>query len=183
MQEYGASGILLMDSAGASLPKDVAEKISTLVGTLDIGVGFHAHNNLGMAVSNSVIAVENGATILDACSRGLGAGAGNCQLEVLVGVLEKMGYETGLSLYKLMDNSEQIVAKLMKNPIEINHITLMGGITGVVSAFAPHVLKASVRFNVDPRDILVELGRRQVVGGQEDIIIDVAMQLKSKKKK
>jgi len=181
MQEYGVSGILLMDSAGAYLPKDVAKNIRILSKGLNIDVGFHAHNNLGMAVSNSVIAIENGAKIIDACSRGLGAGAGNCQLEVLVGVLTKLGYKTGLDLYKLMDNSENIVAKLMMKPLEINHITLMGGITGVVSAFAPHVLKAAQRFNVDPRDILVQLGKRQVVGGQEDIIIDVAMQLSKKR--
>lgn len=183
MESYGASGIILMDSAGASLPKDVAEKISTLVKGLKIAVGFHAHNNLGMAISNSIIAIENGATIIDTCSRGLGAGAGNCQLEVLVGVLNKLGYKTGLDLYPLMDNSENVIAKLMKKPLEINYITLMGGITGVVSAFAPHVKKAAERFDVDPRDILIELGRRQVVGGQEDMIVDVATFLKEKKEK
>ncbi len=182
MQEYGVSGVLLMDSAGAYLPKDVAKNIRTLTRGLKIDVGYHAHNNLGLAVSNSVIAVENGAKIIDACSRGLGAGAGNCQLEVLVGVLTKLGYKTGLDLYTLMDNSENIIAKIMLKPLEINHITLMGGITGVVSAFAPHVLKAAQRFHVDPRDILIQLGKRQVVGGQEDIIIDVAMQLSKKRK-
>jgi len=183
IQDYGSSGILLMDSAGAYLPNDVAIKISTLVKGLKIDVGFHAHNNLGLAISNSLIAVENGATIIDACSRGLGAGAGNCQLEVLVGVLTKLGYKTGLDLYPLMDNSENIIAKLMKKPLEIDYITLMGGITGVTSAFAPHVKKAADRFNVDPRDILIELGKRQVVGGQEDIIIDVATFLKEKNEK
>lgn len=183
MQDYGSSGILLMDSAGAYLPDDVARKISTLVKGLNIDVGFHAHNNLGMAISNSLIAVENGATIIDACSRGLGAGAGNCQLEVIVGVLDKLGYKTGLNFYELMDNSENIIAKLMKNPLEINQITLMGGLTGVVSAFAPHVKKAAARFNIDPRDILTELGKQKVVGGQEDIIIKVAMELIKKDKK
>lgn len=182
MEEYGASGVLLMDSAGSYLPGDVREKVSELVSGLSIPVGFHAHNNLGLAVANSVAAVESGATIIDTTSRGLGAGAGNCQLEVAVAVLHKMGYSTGLDLFALMDNSENIVAKLMKKPQEINLVTLTSGLAGVFSGFAPHATKAAVRFNVDVRDILLELGRRQVVGGQEDIIIDVAMQLARKKK-
>jgi len=182
MEAYGAKGILLMDSAGTYLPKDVADKISTLVKGLSIDVGFHAHNNLGLSIANSLVAVENGATIIDACSRGLGAGAGNCQLEVFVGILDKLGYKTGLNLYKLMDNSENIIAKLMKNKLEINQITLMCGLTSTVSAFAPHVIKAAQRFNVNPRDIFVELGKRQVIGGQEDIIIDIATKLSKKHK-
>jgi len=181
MEEYGAEGVMLMDSAGAYLPQDVAEKVSTLVKGLKINVGFHAHNNLGMAMANSLIAVEKGAIIIDACSRGLGAGAGNCQIEVIVAVLEKMGYKTGLDLYQLMDNSENIIAKLMKESLEINHITLTSGLSGVFSGFAPHAEKAAIKFGVDVRDILKELGRRKVVGGQEDIIIDVANFLKQKK--
>ena len=182
MQEYGAKGILLMDSAGAYLPEDVTTKVSTLVDGLDIEVGFHAHNNLGMAVANSVAAVLAGATIVDATSRGFGAGAGNCQMEVLVAVLHKMGYETGLDLYALIDNSENIVSKIMKKPQEINAVTLVSGLAGVFSGFAPHAQKAAERFGVDVKDILMELGRRKIVGGQEDIIIDVAMNLKQNKK-
>jgi len=181
MEEYGAVGVLLMDSAGTYLPKDVSEKVSTLVKGLKIDVGFHAHNNLGMAVANSLIAVESGANILDACSRGLGAGAGNCQLEVIAAVLKRVGIKTGLDLYQLMDNSENVIAKLMKKSLEINHITLTSGLAGVFSGFAPHAEKAAKKFGVDVRDILIELGRRKVVGGQEDIIIDVANFLKQKK--
>ncbi len=181
MEEYGAEGVLLMDSAGAFMPHDVEEKVSTLVAGLKIVVGFHAHNNLGMAVANSLVAVEAGATIIDACSRGLGAGAGNCQTEVIVAVLEKAGYKTGLDLYQLMDNSENIIAKLAIKAPEINHITLSSGLAGVFSGFAPHAEKAAIRFGVDVRDILKELGRRNVVGGQEDIIVDVANFLKQKK--
>ena len=182
MQEYGAKGILLMDSAGAYLPEDVTTKVSTLVDGLDIEVGFHAHNNLGMAVANSVAAVLAGATIVDTTSRGFGAGAGNCQMEVLVAVLHKMGYETGLDLYALIDTSENIVSKIMKKPQEINAVTLVSGLAGVFSGFAPHAQKAAERFGVDAKDILMELGRRKIVGGQEDIIIDVAMNLKQNKK-
>jgi len=182
MQEYGAKGIILMDSAGAYLPNDVTEKVSTLVDGLSIKVGFHAHNNLGMAVANSVAAVQSGATIIDTTSRGLGAGGGNCQMEVLVAVLHKMGYSTGLDLYALIDNSENIISKIMKQPQEINAITLVSGLAGVFSGFAPHAKKAAERFNVDVKDILIELGKRGIVGGQEDIIVDVAMNLQQNKK-
>lgn len=181
MQDYGAQGILLMDSAGAYLPEDVTTKVGTLVSGLKITVGFHAHNNLGMAIINSVAAIKSGAKIIDVTSRGLGAGAGNCQMEVLVAVLHKMGIKTGLDLYKLIDISENIVAKIMKQPQEINAITLVSGIAGVFSAFAPHAEQAAKRFGVDARDILIELGKRNIVGGQEDIIIDVAVYLKQKK--
>ncbi len=182
MQEYGAMGITLMDSAGAYFPEDVTEKVSMLVEGLDVAVGFHPHNNLGFAVANCVAAVKAGATIIDGTSRGLGAGAGNCQLEVVTAVLERLGYETGLDLYTMMDNSEHIIAPIMKHPIEINAITLTSGLAGVFSGFAPHAQKAAKRFNVDVRDILTELGKRGVVAGQEDQIVDVAMQLAQKKK-
>ena len=180
MQEYGAHGVLLMDSAGTYLPQDVTQKIGTLANGLDIAVGFHAHNNLGMAVANSVAALQAGATFIDATSHGLGAGAGNCQMEVLVAVLHKMGIQTRLDLYTLLDNSEQI-ARIMKKPIEINSVTLMSGVAGVFSGFAPHVEKAAQKFGVDARDIFIELGKRKVVAGQEDIIIDAASYLKQKK--
>ncbi len=182
MQEYGAMGVILMDSAGAYLPDDVAQKVRTLVEGLEIDVGFHPHNNLGMATINAIIAVKEGAKIIDGTAKGLGAGAGNCQLEVVVAVLHKMGYETGLDLYTMMDNSENIIGPIMNNPIEINTITLTSGLAGVFSGFAPHAEKAAKRFNIDVRDILMELGQRKVVAGQEDIIVDVAMQLAQKKK-
>lgn len=183
MESYGAVGVILMDSAGAYLQKDVEEKVSTLVHSLSIDVGFHAHNNLGLAVANSVTAVEHGATIIDTTSRGFGAGAGNCQMEVVVAVLHKLGYSTGLDLYKLMDNSENIVAHFMTHPQEINTMTLSSGLAGVFSGFAPHALKASKQYGVDVRDIFMELGRRNIIAGQEDVIIDVAMNLKQTKEK
>ncbi len=179
MQGYGAKGVLLMDSAGAYLPKDAFKKVSKLVKGLKIQVGFHAHNNLGMAIANSVAAVEAGANIVDTTSRGLGAGAGNCQLEVFVAVIEKMGYHTDLDLYKLMDNS-QYIATIMKRPQEISSIELTSGLAGVFSGFAPHALKHSKEFSVDAREVLMELGKRKVVAGQEDIIIDVAFNLSRK---
>lgn len=183
MESYGAVGVLLMDSAGTFLPKDVREKISLLVDKLHVSVGFHAHNNLGLAVANSLEAVDSGATIIDTTSRGLGAGAGNCQLEVFVAALHKKGINTGLDLYQLMDNSENIIAKIMKRPQEISTITLTSGIAGVFSGFAPHALRTAERFNVDVRDILMELGKRKTVAGQEDLIVQVATDLAKKKKK
>ena len=182
MQSYGAMGLILMDSAGASIPSMVKEKVTALVNALDIPVGFHAHNNLGLGVSNSLLAIECGATIIDSCIRGFGAGAGNCQLEVLIGLLHRVGIETPVNLYKVMDLSDNIVANIMKTPQVINTISLISGMSGVFSAFAPHVKKAADQFGLDPRDIFVELGRRKVVGGQEDIIVDVAMNLSQQNK-
>lgn len=177
MQEYGALGVILMDSAGSYVPKEVKEKVKKLVEGLNINVGFHAHNNLGMAIANSVAAVEAGATVIDTTSRGLGAGAGNCQLEVFAAVLEKMGIDTGLNLYQLMDNSENIIAKIMKRPQVIDSSGLISGMAGIFSGFAPHVKRAADRFNIDARDIFIELGKRKVVAGQEDIIVQVATNL------
>lgn len=182
MQDYGASGVFLMDSAGAYLPREVDEKVRTLVKGLSVDVGFHAHNNLGMAIANSVSAVLAGAKIIDTTSRGLGAGAGNCQLEVLVAVLLKMGCKIDFDLYQLLDNSENIISKIMKQEQVIGASSLVSGLSGVFSGFAPHAKRAAKRFNVDVKDILVELGRRGVVAGQEDIIVDVALNLAQKKK-
>lgn len=170
-----------MDSAGACLPQDAAIKITLLVKNLKIPIGFHAHNNLGMAIANSVAAVQSGARMLDCTSRALGAGAGNCQLEVIAAVLKKMGYKIDLDLYTLMDNSENIVSQFTKNPQVISANSLTSGLAGVFSGFAPHAKRAAEAFGVDARDILKELGKRKVVAGQEDIIVDVAMNLKQRK--
>ncbi|HLD60193.1 MAG TPA: 4-hydroxy-2-oxovalerate aldolase [Candidatus Bilamarchaeaceae archaeon] len=181
MQEYGAYGVMLMDSAGALLPTEVKERVSALVSNLSIKVGFHAHNNLGCAIANSLAALEAGAGIIDTTSRGLGAGAGNCQLEVFVGVLHKKGIQTEINLYCAMDNSEEIVAKFMKKPQVISSTSLASGLAGVFSGFCPIAEKVSKQFGVDPRDILMELGKRKIVAGQEDYITDVAAELARKK--
>ncbi len=181
MQEYGAQGVILMDSAGASTPDMVAETTAYLSAGLDVRLGFHAHNNLGLAVSNSLIAVRNGASIIDGTLRGFGAGAGNCQLEVLAGLMMKMGIPTELDLYRMMDVSDSVVCGMMKRSQEISSISLISGVAGVFSGFSSHVKKASERFKVDPRDIFMELGRRKMVAGQEDFIVDVAMYLAGRK--
>lgn len=178
MESYGAEGVVLMDSSGNYLPAEVSEKIGFLKESIDIPVGFHAHNNLGMAIANSIAAVEAGAEILDGCARGFGAGAGNAQLEVLVAVLHRMGYETGIDLYKILDAADLAETELMKQVPTISSTSVISGLSGVFSGFLKPVTRISKEFNVDPRDIFFELGRRRVVGGQEDIIIEVAKQLK-----
>jgi 4-hydroxy 2-oxovalerate aldolase len=181
MEEYGASGVLLMDSAGAYLMSDVYEKVGTLSSSLKITVGFHAHNNLGLAVANSITAVEAGASIIDATSCGLGAGAGNCPLEVIVADLQKMGIRVKPNLYKLMDAADYVRKSIMIKPQEINSVTLTSGLAGIFSGFAPHVEKAAGSYNVDIRDLLLELGKEGVVAGQEDIIIHLAERLSRRK--
>lgn len=184
MESYGALGVILMDSAGALLPRQVTERIKPIVSECGLAVGFHAHNNLSLAVANTLAAIDAGATIVDATLRGFGAGAGNCQLEVLCGVLQKMNVSTGLDFYRLLDVCDSIVAPhLQKKPTEITALSLVGGLSGVFSAFTEHIKKAAVRFGVDPRDIFVELGKRKVVGGQEDMIVDVAMNLAQRARK
>jgi 4-hydroxy 2-oxovalerate aldolase len=175
MESYKVEGVFLMDSAGASLPNEVKLKISVLVEHLKIPVGFHAHNNLGMAVANSLTAIGRGATMIDATTRGLGAGAGNCQLEALVALLHKIGYETGLDLRELLKNTE-IISRL-KGPQEISPMSIMSGINGVFSGFAPHVERISKEYKVEAWDVFNELGKRKVVAGQEDQILEVAMSL------
>jgi 4-hydroxy 2-oxovalerate aldolase len=177
MELYGAEGIIIMDSAGAYLPSDVQEKISALVNGLKVPVGFHAHNNLGMAIANSITAIESGAKILDGTARGFGAGAGNAQLEVLVAVLEKMGYITGIDLYKILDASDIAENKIMSTVPTIKSDSIVSGLSGVFSGFAKHVTRISNEYEVDPRDVYRELGKRKIVGGQEDIIVEVVMDL------
>ncbi|HEY5590794.1 MAG TPA: 4-hydroxy-2-oxovalerate aldolase [Paludibacter sp.] len=181
MQTYGAEGVVLYDSAGAYLPFDVHEKISFLVPNLNIPVGFHAHNNLGMAIANSLVAIESGAQIIDGAIRGFGAGAGNAQLEVLVAVLQKLGYETGISLYKILDAAEIAQEKLIKELPTINNLSIISGLSGVFSGFSKHVARIAKENDLDARDIFIELGKRKVVAGQEDLIVEVAIELKKNK--
>lgn len=181
MQSYGAEGVILFDSAGAYLPHQVTEKISVLKNNLNIPVGFHAHNNLGLGIANSIAAIEAGATIIDGSARGFGAGAGNAQIEVLVAVLEKLGYSTSIDFYKLLDASDIAEKELLKEIPRIKSLSIVSGLTGVFSGFAKPVERISSEYQVDPRDVFFELGRRQVVAGQEDIIIDVVTQLAANK--
>ncbi|MFG2566233.1 4-hydroxy-2-oxovalerate aldolase [Streptomyces sp. NPDC048567] len=176
---YGATGVGILDSSGHYLPPDVTERIRAIRAAVDVPVMFHGHNNLGMAVANSVAAADAGADILDACARGFGAGAGNTQLEVLVPVLERLGYRTGIDLYGLLDAADIAERELMPAPPTIDSLSVVSGLAGVFSGFKTRVLDIAAREEVDPRDIFFELGRRQAVAGQEDLIMDVALALRA----
>jgi 4-hydroxy 2-oxovalerate aldolase len=180
LESYGADCVYIADSAGTLLPEGVSERVSAVVEALKVPVGFHAHNNLTLATANSLAAIEAGATFIDGTCRGLGAGAGNTQIEVLTGVLEKKGHETGVDFYKIMDVAEDIVEPIINRPQVVRNASLMLGYSGVYSSFLLHTYRVAERFNLDPRKILVELGRRRMVGGQEDMIVDVAYQLSRK---
>lgn len=181
MESYGADVVYVVDSAGAMLPEDVKSRVGLLKQKLNIEVGFHAHNNLGLAISNTITAIQEGATVVDGTLCGLGAGAGNTAIEVLVAVLEKLGYETNIDLYKIMDAAEDVVRPIMQRPQVIDKASLSLGYAGIYSSFLLHTLRAAEKYKVDSRDVLMELGKRRVVGGQEDMIIDVAYSLTKKK--
>ncbi|GAX90523.1 4-hydroxy-2-oxovalerate aldolase [Effusibacillus lacus] len=183
MESYGADTVYVVDSAGALLPQEVKERIRALRQSLKINVGFHGHNNLSLAMANTLVAIEEGATRIDGSVRCLGAGAGNTQTEVLVAVLDRLGIQTGIDIYKMMDLAEEIVAPILQVPQEITKDSLVLGYAGVYSSFLLHAQRASKKFGLDSRDILVELGKRKVVGGQEDMIVDVAAEIAGKKAK
>ena len=177
MQSYGADAVYIADSAGAMTTEDVKVRVDALVQALHVPVGVHAHNNLSMAVANSIAAYEQGAANLDGTSAGLGAGAGNCPTEILAAVCTKYGISTGVDPLALMDVAEEIVRPIMPRQQVIDRAGLLLGYAGVYGSFLLHAERAAARYGVSQAEILLELGRRKVVGGQEDMIIDVAVQL------
>jgi 4-hydroxy 2-oxovalerate aldolase len=179
MEDAGAQAVYVVDSAGAMTTHDARARVAELKAGLrpETGVGVHAHNNLSLAVANSIGALEEGVDQVDGCSRGLGAGAGNCPTEILVAVSERLGWQTGVDTLAVMDVAEAVVAPIMPREQIIDRSALTLGYAGVYSSFLLHAERAAERFGVDARDILLELGRRKVVGGQEDMIVDVALEL------
>jgi 4-hydroxy 2-oxovalerate aldolase len=182
MEGAGADCVYVVDSAGAMTTDDARARVAELKARLSPStqVGIHAHNNLTLAVANSVGALDEGVDQVDGCTRGLGAGAGNCPTEVLVTVSDRLGYRTGIDMLRIMDVAESVVAPVMNRPQVVDRAALTLGYAGVYSSFLLHAERAAARFGVDARDILLELGRRRVVGGQEDMIVDVAMELAKK---
>jgi 4-hydroxy-2-oxovalerate/4-hydroxy-2-oxohexanoate aldolase len=180
MASYGANCVYCTDSAGYMLPEDVRARISLLRADLpgDVEIGFHGHHNLAMGVANSIAAVEAGATRIDGSAAGLGAGAGNTPLEVFAAVLDRMGIAHGVDLYKLMDVAEERVVPMMDVPVRIDRDALILGYAGVYSSFLLFAQRAGEKYGVSPRDLLVELGRRKTVGGQEDLIEQLAIEMK-----
>jgi 4-hydroxy-2-oxovalerate aldolase len=178
--DAGSTGVFIVDSAGALLTDDVRRMVAAMRAALpdDVAVGIHEHNNLSLAVANSVAAIEEGATLVDVSLAGLGAGAGNCQTEALVAVLERMGATTGIDLFALQDVADDVVrAEVMQRPVSIDRLTATMGYAAVPASYLLHAIRAGERFGLDPRVIVVELGRRRVVVGQEDAIIGIAAEL------
>jgi 4-hydroxy-2-oxovalerate aldolase len=175
--DAGSTAAYLVDTCGAFLQDDVRARVVALREALDdeIEIGIHEHNNLSLAVSNSVAAIEAGATIVDVTLAGMGAGAGNCQGEALVAVLERLGIETGADLFALQDAADGFVRKeLMPGPIVVDRLTASMGYANVPASFLLHAIRAGERYGVDPRSIILALGERHAVTGQEDMILDVA---------
>lgn len=178
--DAGSTGVFLVDSAGTLLSGDVRRRVAALRAALpdEVAIGMHEHNNLSLAVSNTIAAIEEGATLVDTSLAGLGAGAGNCQTEALVAVLERSGVDTGADLWALQDAADNIVrTDVMQRRIEIDRLTATMGFAGVPASYLLHAVRAGERFSLDPREIIVELGRRKVVVGQEDVIIGVAIEM------
>lgn len=177
MESYGANCIYITDSAGYMLPEDVRARLGAVRAALksDTELGFHGHHNMAMGVANSIAAIEVGANRIDAAAAGLGAGAGNTPMEVFVAVCARMGIETGVDVYKIQDVAEDLVVPMMDHAIRIDRDSLTLGYAGVYSSFLLFAKRAEKKYGVSARDILVEMGRRGMVGGQEDMIEDTAM--------
>ena len=179
MESYGANCIYITDSAGYMLPEEVKAKMGAVRDALnpETELGFHGHHNLAMGVANSIAAIEIGASRIDAAAAGLGAGAGNTPMEVLVAVCDRMGIHTGVDVFGIQDVAEDLVVPIMDFPIRIDRDALTLGYAGVYGSFLLFAKRAGEKYGISAREILVEMGRRGCVGGQEDMIEDTALTL------
>lgn len=181
VESYGAEVVYLLDGGGSMLPEEVFERVEAIKKHVDIPVGLHLHNNLQLAVANTLAGVDAGAEYVDCCLKGFGAGAGNCPVEPLAVALEKKGYETGIDLYHAMDVGDEYLKPLMPRPMELASDQIMLGYAGTYSSFLLFARRAGERYGVDPRDVILEIGRRGCTEGQEQICIEVAYELSQKK--
>jgi 4-hydroxy-2-oxovalerate/4-hydroxy-2-oxohexanoate aldolase len=179
MESYGANCVYITDSAGYMLPDDVTSRVALARQELkpETELGFHGHHNMAMGIANSLAAVEAGANRIDGSMAGLGAGAGNTPLEVFIAVCDRMGIETGVDLFKAMDIAEDLIVPMMDNMVRVDRDSLTLGYAGVYSSFLLFAKRSAEKYKLSSRDILLELGRRRTVGGQEDMIEDLALDM------
>ncbi len=185
MESYGANCIYVTDSAGYMLPDDVKDRLAAVRQALkpETELGFHGHHNLAMGIANSIAAIEAGANRIDAAAAGLGAGAGNTPMEVFIAVCQRMGIETGVDLFKIQDVAEDLVVPIMDSMVRVDRDSLTLGYAGVYSSFLLFARRAEAKYGIPAREILVELGHRGMVGGQEDMIEDTALTLQKARQK
>ena len=179
MADAGCQCVYVVDSAGALIMEDVSDRVSALVAELgdDAQVGFHGHQNLSLGMANSILAVRAGAVQIDGCTRAFGAGAGNTPTEVLAAVCERLGYRTGIDVFEIIDVAEDIVRPVMDSEPVVDRMSLLMGYAGVYSSFLKHANRVAARYDVPGPEILLRAGKRQLVGGQEDLLIDIALEI------
>lgn len=182
-ESYGANAVYFADSAGAMTPDQIQSRVEAARNVINIPIGVHTHNNIGIGIGNAIAGVQAGCSFVDGSLEGLGAGSGNAVTQAIVAALDKMGIETGCDLYKLLDVGSKVIRPLVPHPLEITGESITLGYIGVYSSFYLHVMESSEKYNIEPRLIFTELGKRKVVGGQEDQIIDICQNILAERSK
>jgi 4-hydroxy 2-oxovalerate aldolase len=178
MEGYGANAVIIMDSTGSYLPQDVERRIIALKSNLSVSIGFHAHNNLGCAVANSLKAAECGAELIDVCIRGFGAGAGNAPLEIMIPVLEQNGFDVGIDFKETIKEADAVMSYLIPLPPISAPINVLTGLKKLFSGFEKPIIAASKLHGIEYSSLIFELGNRKLVAGQEDLILEIAQNIK-----